>query len=46
LILAKVGFEGVRIDVKEDSRAFISKWAPGVGAEDFIAAANIYATKK
>ncbi|MBY0280986.1 MAG: arsenite methyltransferase, partial [Alphaproteobacteria bacterium] len=44
-IMEGVGFGDIHIDVKEDSRSFISKWAPGSNAEDYIASAYIYATK-
>lgn len=44
-ILRNSGFGEIRIDMKEDSRSFISKWAPGSNAEDFIASAYIYATR-
>jgi len=43
--MGEAGFGDINIDVKEDSRNFISKWAPGSNAEDFIASAYIYATK-
>lgn len=44
-ILESTGFGDIRIEVKPDSRSFISKWAPGSGAEDFIASADIRATR-
>ena len=44
-ILESVGFGEIRIEVKPDSRSFISKWAPGSRAEDFIASADIRATR-
>jgi arsenite methyltransferase len=44
-IMEGAGFGDIHIDVKEDSRSFISKWAPGSNAEDFIASAYIYATR-
>ncbi len=44
-ILRGAGFGEIRIDVKDDSRSFISKWAPGSRAEDFIASAYIFARK-
>lgn len=44
-IMESAGFGEINIDVKEESRNFISKWAPGSNAEDFIASAYIYATK-
>ena len=39
------GFGEINIEVKEDSRSFISKWAPNSNAEDYIAAAYITAIK-
>lgn len=44
-IMESVGFGEINVDVKDASRSFISKWAPGSNAEDYIAAAYIYATK-
>ena len=45
IVMESAGFGEIKIDVKEDSRNFISKWAPGSNAEDYIASAYIYATK-
>jgi ubiquinone/menaquinone biosynthesis C-methylase UbiE len=45
LIMESAGFGDIKIDIKEESRSFISKWAPESKAEDYIAAAYIYATK-
>lgn len=45
-MLRGAGFGEIRIEVKEASRSFISKWAPGSNAEDFIASAYIHAIKK
>ena len=44
-LLQVVGFADIRIDVKEESRAFIRGWMPGSGAENFVASATIEATK-
>lgn len=44
-LLRSVGFEDVRIDVKEGSRAFIREWAPGSLSEDYVASASIEAIK-
>lgn len=44
-MLCAAGFQAVRIDVKEDSRSYIGKWAPGTGVEDYVASAQIYAEK-
>ncbi|MEK7704710.1 MAG: arsenite methyltransferase [Myxococcota bacterium] len=44
-LLRVVGFENIRVDVKQESRAFIRDWLPGSGAEDFVASANIEATR-
>lgn len=43
--LQKLGFKGVRIDIKEESRKFIKDWFPSTGAENFVASATIEATK-
>ena len=45
LIMESAGFGEIKIDVKDESRSFISQWAPESKAEDYIAAAYIYATK-
>jgi arsenite methyltransferase len=44
-LLQASGFEAVRVEAKPESRDFIREWAPGSGAEDFIASAVIEATK-
>lgn len=44
-IMEMAGFGEINIEVKEDSRSFISKWAPNSNAEDYIAAAYITAIK-
>jgi len=44
-MLEEAGFADVRIEVKPESRAVIAEWFPGTGAEDFVASANIRATK-
>ena len=44
-IMESAGFGDIKIDIKEESRSFISKWAPESNAEDYIAAAYIFATK-
>ncbi len=44
-ILGNTGFGDIRIEVKEASRSFISKWAPGSNAQDFVASAYIHAKK-
>jgi ubiquinone/menaquinone biosynthesis C-methylase UbiE len=44
-LLRAAGFEGIRIAVKPESRAFIAQWMPGSGAENVIASATIEATK-
>ena len=45
LIMENAGFGEINIDIKDESRSFISKWAPESKAEDYVAAAYIYATK-
>ena len=44
-IMESAGFGEINIDVKEESRNFISKWAPESKAEDYVAAAYISAIK-
>ncbi len=44
-LLASVGFEAIRIDLKEESRAVIRDWFPGSGAERYVVSAIIEATK-
>ena len=44
-LLAEAGFEKIRVDVKEQSRAFIQEWMPGSGVENYVASANIEAVK-
>lgn len=44
-LLEAAGFEEVRVELKEDSRAYIANWVPGSGAEDHVCSASITATK-
>lgn len=44
-MLEAAGFVDVCIERKEDSREFIKDWMPGSGAEEYVVAANIKATK-
>lgn len=43
--LAEAGFTRIEIRVNEASREFIKDWAPGTGAERYIASATIQAVK-
>jgi arsenite methyltransferase len=44
-LLSDAGFQDIRVDVKEESRAFIRDWMPGSGAERYVASATIEAVK-
>jgi len=44
-LLSAVGFEAIRIDQKEESRAVIRDWFPGSGAERYVVSATIEGTK-
>jgi SAM-dependent methyltransferase len=44
-VLTDVGFENIRIDIKEESREAIRQWLPGRGLEDYIASATIQAER-
>jgi len=44
-MLTAAGFANVRIDIKAGSRALVSGWLPGRGAEDYVASASIEAIK-
>jgi arsenite methyltransferase len=43
--LVDAGFKEVDMKLKEESRAIISQWLPGSGAEDFVISAEITARK-
>jgi len=43
--LVDAGFKDVKLHLKEESRAIISQWLPGSGAEDFVISAEITARK-
>jgi arsenite methyltransferase len=43
--LIDAGFKDVEVKLKEESRAIISQWLPGSGAEDFVISAEITASK-
>jgi len=44
-ILNRAGFQDIRIQPKDESREFISKWTPGVPIEEFVLSATIEAVK-
>jgi len=43
--LARAGFSEVVVEVRHESRSFISEWLPGSKAEEYVASAAIRATK-
>ena len=43
--LASAGFTDVRIEPKDESRAFIREWAPGRRAEEYVVSAYIHARR-
>jgi SAM-dependent methyltransferase len=43
--MESAGFSEVTVKVNEQSRAVIADWAPGTGAEAYVASAEIYARK-
>jgi SAM-dependent methyltransferase len=44
-VLRVVGFEQIRVDIKEESRAVIRDWFPGSGAEKYVVSATIEGTR-
>jgi SAM-dependent methyltransferase len=44
-MLSATGFEGVRVELKLESKTFIRDWLPGSGAEEYIASAAIHAVR-
>lgn len=44
-MLKAAGFANIVVDVKLDSKTFIKDWAPGSQAEDYVASADISATR-
>jgi arsenite methyltransferase len=44
-LLLQAGFESIRVQVKEESRAFIRDWMPESGAEKYVASATVEAVK-
>jgi arsenite methyltransferase len=44
-ILKEAGFRNIRIRPKEESKAFMHDWAPGMPITDYVIAATIEATK-
>ena len=43
--MKEAGFENIRIEPKDDSKAFIKEWAPGRQIEDYVVSASIEAVK-
>jgi arsenite methyltransferase len=44
-MLEEVGFGDIRIEPREESRAFIKEWFPGSRIEEFVVSATVEATK-
>jgi arsenite methyltransferase len=44
-MLTSAGFTDIRLEIKQSSREFIDEWLPGKRAGDYVASANITATK-
>jgi ubiquinone/menaquinone biosynthesis C-methylase UbiE len=44
-MLKRAGFVSVQIEPKDESKAFIREWAPGMNVEDFVVSAIIEADK-
>lgn len=44
-IIVAAGFDEIRIQPKDESREFISDWAPGRGVEEYVVSATIEAVK-
>ncbi len=44
-MMAKAGFEDIRIVPKDESKTFIEQWAPGRNITDYVVSANIEARK-
>jgi SAM-dependent methyltransferase len=45
-LLVKVGFIGVKIEIKPQSKELIGSWFPESGVEDYVASADIEAVKR
>ena len=43
--LVDAGFTDIKLNLKEESRAIISQWLPGSGAEDYVISAEITGKK-
>jgi hypothetical protein len=44
-MMRAAGFEQIRIQPKDESKAFIEDWAPGRNVTDFVVSATIEAVK-
>ena len=44
-MLAAAGFEQIRVEPKDESKAFIREWAPGHNVTDYLVSASITAVK-
>ena len=44
-ILTEAGFERIQIQLKDESKEFITEWVPGTSIEDYVVSGMIEAAK-